>query len=255
VRIHPDGRVPADNPFVEAPDALPAIISYGHRNPQGLASAPRGGRLWSHEHGPRGGDELNVIEADRNCGWPIATHAVDYDGMPIGIGPYAPGMAPPIHRWTPSVAAAGMHFQESERMPPSWRGSLLIGTLAGQALLRLALADDAVVQEERLLVNEIGRIRDVRVGPDGYVYLVTDEPNGALYRIEPSLNRPPETALMKWTRLVPVRLRCARKVAASWAIIHPKEASPMAQKMSILGLDVATLVFHGLCQLSHHKRG
>jgi aldose sugar dehydrogenase len=184
LRLHPDGRIPEDNPFVGMNSALPEIFSYGHRNPQGLVSDASDGRIWSHEHGPKGGDEVNIIRSGHNYGWPITTSGIGYDGIPIGVGPDAPGVMSPVHYWMASVAPSGMAFYESDQIP-NWRGSLLIGALAGEMLLRLEFVNEAVVREERLLVQEIGRIRDVRVGTDGFVYVLTDGPEGLLYRLEP----------------------------------------------------------------------
>jgi glucose/arabinose dehydrogenase len=184
VRIGRDGRVPGDNPFIAVPGALPEIFTIGHRNPQGLALEPAGRRLWSNEHGPKGGDELNIIRAGHNYGWPPITYGVDYDDNPIGIGTEAPGMDQPVHYWVPSVAPSSLTFYEGDRFP-DWRGNLLVGTLRGQ-LLRLELAGDLVVGEEQLIEELVGRIRDVRTGPDGYVYLVNDTPEGGLYRLEPT---------------------------------------------------------------------
>jgi glucose/arabinose dehydrogenase len=188
VRLGRDGGVPPDNPFLGVPGALPELFTVGHRNPQGLALDPAGRRLWSHEHGPQGGDELNVLEGGRNYGWPRVTYGVDYDGTPIGTGTHAPGTEPPVRHWTPSVATSGMAFVAGDRFA-GWQGSLLIGTLREQALLRLELEGGRVTREERLVEGLIGRIRDVRSAPDGYVYLVTDDPEGGLYRLAPTVEQ------------------------------------------------------------------
>ncbi len=185
LRLEPDGRVPPDNPFVGRAGVRPEIWAYGIRNAQGLAVDPRTGELWEHEHGARGGDEINVIEKGANYGWPLVTHGVDYSGLPIGFGKTMPGVTDPIHVWTPSIAPSGMAFYDSEVIP-GWRGSLLVGALAGQMLVRLELDGRRVVKEHRLLEYEIGRIRDVRVGPDGLVYLLTDQRDGALWRLGPA---------------------------------------------------------------------
>lgn len=185
IRLHDDGRVPADNPFVGQPGARPEKWTLGHRNIQGTALHPQTGVLWSHEHGPQGGDEVNLMRTGRNYGWPAVTHGVNYGtGTRIGEGQGKPGMEPPLHVWTPSIAPSGMSFVTGDRFP-HWRGHLLLGALRGQMLVRLVLDGERVIQEERLLQGQIGRIRDVRVGPDGLVYLLTDDADGALLRLEP----------------------------------------------------------------------
>jgi aldose sugar dehydrogenase len=190
VRLLPDGSVPADNPFVGRPDARWEVFSYGHLNPQGLAIHPESGVPWAHEHGPMGGDEINVIRSGADYGWPVITHGVDYlTGLPIGEGTQMEGMAQPIHHWPPSlvppVAPSGMTFYQGSAFP-GWRGDLLVGALAGQLLVRLELHGERVIAEERLLAGTIGRIRDVDVGPDGFVYLLTDDAAGALWRLAPA---------------------------------------------------------------------
>ena len=186
VRLNLDGSVPRDNPFVGRKDARPEIWSYGHRNSQSLAVDPRTGRLWEAEHGPRGGDEINLPEAGRNYGWPIATHGIDYGGLkiPEAGGETAPGVEPPHHVWEKSPALSGMAFYTG-RPRSKWNDSLFIGALAGRALIRLSLDGDRIVGEERLLEARGERIRDVRVGTDGAVYVLTDEPQGSLLRLEP----------------------------------------------------------------------
>jgi glucose/arabinose dehydrogenase len=186
LRIEPDGRIPDDNPFVGRAGVRPEIWAYGIRNAQGLATNPWTGELWEHEHGARGGDEVNIIEKGANYGWPLVTHGVDYSGLPIGRGKTMPGVVDPIWVWTPSIAPSGMAFYDSDRIP-GWRGSLLVGALAAQMLVRLELDGRKVVKEHRLLQYEIGRIRDVRMGPDGLVYLLTDAADGALWRLGPAL--------------------------------------------------------------------
>lgn len=188
LRIEADGRVPADNPFVGRPNARPEIWAYGIRNAQGLSLHPATGELWEHEHGPRGGDEVNVIEPGANYGWPLVTHGIDYTGLPIGYGKTMPGVVDPIWVWVPSIAPSGMAFYDAPAIP-SWRGSLFVGALAGQMLVRLELDGRRVVREQRLLVGEIGRIRDVRVGPDGALYLLEDAANGAVWRFGPPATR------------------------------------------------------------------
>lgn len=184
VRLTAAGGVPADNPFVGKTGARAEIWSYGHRNPQGLALNPWSGRLWLHEHGPRGGDEINIPEAGRNYGWPLATHGVNYSFLPIpeAQGKAVAGTEAPHHVWAKSPALSGMAFYSSERFP-AWQHSLFVGALAGQALIRLQLDGDQVVHEERLLEERNWRIRDVRLGPDGYLYLLTDAANGKLIRL------------------------------------------------------------------------
>ena len=184
VRLQPGGGVPADNPFLGREGVRPEIWSYGHRNPQGLALNPWSGRLWLHEHGPRGGDEINIPRAGRNYGWPKATHGINYSFLPIpeAEGATVAGTEPPHHVWEKSPAISGMAFYSAERFP-AWQHSLFIGALAGQALIRLQLQGDQVVHEERLLQDRGWRIRDVRQGPDGFLYLLTDAPDGKLVRL------------------------------------------------------------------------
>jgi glucose/arabinose dehydrogenase len=182
VRILPDGGVPADNPFVGRAGALPEIWSYGHRNQQGAALNPWTRALWSHEHGPRGGDEINIPEAGKNYGWPVITYGREYHGPRIGPT-HKEGMEQPIHQWTPSIAPSGMAFHDHEGNP-AWRGNLFVGALAGQHVARLELDGSRVVHEERML-GELGeRIRDVRIGPEGDLYLATDSPRGRVLRVE-----------------------------------------------------------------------
>lgn len=184
VRIHADGRVPVDNPFVATKDALPEIWSYGHRNIQGAAISPHSGMLWTAEHGPKGGDELNRPLGGKNYGWPIITHGIDYSGdeIPEAIGPAKEGMEQPHHYWPVSPAISGMAFYDHMRFP-AWRTSLFVGSLVQRTLIRLEIRDDVVVAEERLLGDLGWRIRDVRVGPDGAVYVLTDEAAGRLLRL------------------------------------------------------------------------
>lgn len=184
IRIEPDGRIPADNPFVGRPGVRPEIWAYGIRNAQGMASNPWTGELWEHEHGARGGDEVNIIESGGNYGWPLVTHGVDYSGLPIGRGKTMPGVTDPIWVWVPSIAPSGMAFYDADAIP-GWKGSLFVGALAGQMLVRLELDGRKVVREHRLLQGDIGRIRDVRVGPDGALYLLDDSARGALWRLGP----------------------------------------------------------------------
>jgi glucose/arabinose dehydrogenase len=185
MRLHPDGSVPEDNPFTGTAGARPEIFSYGHRNPQGLAIHPQTGIPWLHEHGARGGDEVNIVRPGVNYGWPVITYGIDYSGAPIGEGTHKEGMAQPIHYWVPSIAPSGMAFYEGEAFS-EWRGDLFVGALRSELLARLELDGEEVVAEERLLDGAIGRIRDVEVGPDGFLYLLTDESDGGLYRLEPA---------------------------------------------------------------------
>jgi aldose sugar dehydrogenase len=185
VRLHPDGSVPENNPFVGRDDAAPEVYSWGHRNPQGLAVHPETGRVWVEEHGPRGGDEINIVEAGVNYGWPVITYGRAYSGLPMGEGSEKEGMAQPLYYWVPSISPSGMAFYQGEAFP-DWQGDLFVGALSGQLLARLELDGEQVVEEERLLDGVLGRIRDVRVGPDGYLYLLTDYADGALVRLEPA---------------------------------------------------------------------
>ena len=185
IRLHDDGSVPADNPFVARPGALPEKFTLGNRNIQGAALHPDSGELWTHEHGPQGGDEINLIRAGSNYGWPVITYGRNYgSGTPIGEGTARPGIEPPLHQWTPSIAPSGMAFYTGERFP-HWRGNLFVGALRDQMLLRLQLDGARVVHQEPLLKNTIGRIRDVRGGPDGFIYVLTDSPRGVVARLEP----------------------------------------------------------------------
>jgi glucose/arabinose dehydrogenase len=185
VRLLPDGSVPEDNPFVGQGDAAPEVFSYGHRNPQGLAVHPETGAVWVVEHGPRGGDEVNVVRAGANYGWPVITHGRAYSGLPMGEGSEKEGMEQPLHYWVPSISPSGMAFYGGDAFP-EWQGDLFVGGLSGQLLARLELDGEQVVEEERLLEGVLGRIRDVRVGPDGYLYLLNDSADGALFRLEPA---------------------------------------------------------------------
>jgi len=183
IRIHDDGSVPADNPFVGVDGALPEIWSYGHRNPQGMALHPETGVVWTHEHGPRGGDEVQIPAAGANHGWPVFTYGTEYSGAPItSADDYPDEFARPVHQWTPSIAPSGMAFYTGDLIP-AWKGNLLVGALAGQRLVRLELDGESVVGEEHLLQGLGKRIRDVRNGPDGAVWLLTDEPNGEILRV------------------------------------------------------------------------
>jgi len=174
--------VPPDNPFVGRSGAKPEIWSYGHRNPQGLAINPASGKLWEHEHGPRGGDEINIPQAGRNYGWPVIGYGVDYSGEKIHASTHQAGMEQPIKYWVPSIAPSGMAFLAGDRFP-GWRGNLFVGALAGKALVRLELDGEQVTREERLLQDLRERIRDVREGPDGALWLLTDSAAGRILRL------------------------------------------------------------------------
>ena len=186
IRLHDDGRVPANNPFVNRAGAMAEKWTLGNRNIQGAALHPQTGELWSHEHGPQGGDEVNVMRSGLNYGWPIITYGVNYGlGTKIGEGQAKPGMVQPLHVWVPSIAPSGMAFVSGTQFP-QWQGNLLVGALRGQMLVRLSLDGEKVLGEERLLQGRGWRIRDVRMGPDGLVYLLTDEAQGSLLRLEPA---------------------------------------------------------------------
>jgi glucose/arabinose dehydrogenase len=185
VRINKDGSVPPDNPFVGRSGALPEIWSLGHRNLQGAALGPDG-RLWTSEHGPQGGDEINRPEAGKNYGWPVITYGENYGGGAIGEGISAKaGLEQPLHQWTPSIAPSGLAFVKGERYGKAWQGKLLAGSLKFRYLARLDISGGRVVKEERLLPDLNARVRDVREGPDGFIYLLTDERNGRLLRLHP----------------------------------------------------------------------
>ena len=184
VRIRPDGTIPPDNPFVGKPGALPEIWSYGHRNVQGATLHPETGALYTAEHGARGGDEINRPEAGRNYGWPVITYGIDYSGAKIGIGTKKDGMEQPLFYWDPSIAPSGATFYTGDKFP-AWRGSLIVGALAGSLVARIEIKGGVITGETRYLEKHGKRIRDVVQGPDGYLYLLTDEPDGALLRLVP----------------------------------------------------------------------
>lgn len=189
VRIRPDGAAPRDNPFRSHRQARPEIWSYGHRNPQGMAWNPWTHQLWVAEHGPQGGDELNVIQPGANYGWPLATHGINYDGqaIPEARTTPVPGLTEPFHYWSVSPAISGLAFYDQDRVP-QWQHSVFVGALKEQSLIRLQLdeEDGHVVGEERLLKDLGARIRDVRVGPDGLLYVLTDDGQGQLLRVSPA---------------------------------------------------------------------
>jgi glucose/arabinose dehydrogenase len=185
LRLNSDGSVPADNPYVGNAEAKPEIYSHGHRNPQGLAVQPGTGLIFAHEHGPRGGDELNLIQPGVNYGWPIISHGREYTGGKVGVGSSKEGLAQPLWVWTPSIAPSGMSFYQGGAFP-GWQGDLLVGALKYELIVRLEIEDGRIIGEERLLERRLGRIRDVRAGPDGLVYVLTDERSGGMYRLEPA---------------------------------------------------------------------
>ena len=186
VRFAKDGTAPRDNPFVDKAGALPEIWSYGHRNGQGAALAPDG-RLWMTEHGPQGGDEINVPQAGRNYGWPVITYGENYGGGKIGDGITAKdGMEQPLHYWVPSIAPSGMAFLTSDRYGAGWKGNLFVGSLKFGYLDRIELKDGKVVAEHKLMADARARIRDVKQGPDGWLYALTDESDGKLLRLRPN---------------------------------------------------------------------
>jgi len=186
IRINDDGSIPSDNPFAKRDGVRPEIYAYGNRNVQGAALHPGTGELWIHEHGPQGGDELNIVRAGANYGWPVISYGVNYGvGTRIGEGTQKTGMEQPVHVWVPSIAPSGMAFYTGDKFS-KWKDNLLVGALRGRALVRLVLEGDRVVSEERMLSNDLGRIRDVRVSPDGSIYLLIDSDHGLLVRVEPT---------------------------------------------------------------------
>lgn len=184
VRINADGSVPGDNPFIDSEGALPEIYSYGHRNIQGLLHDPDTGRIWQHEHGPRGGDEINLIEAGENYGWPIATHGIDYSGATVSPFKTRPGLVDPLLVWTPSIAPSGLTLYRGELFP-DWSGDLFISALAAHHLRRIELADGEPADQHILMGERNERLRDVRTGPDGALYVLVDAEDGKMLRISP----------------------------------------------------------------------
>ncbi len=185
-RVNPDGSVPEDNPFVDTKGALPEIWSYGHRNVQGADLHPQTRELWTGEHGPQGGDEINITRAGNNYGWPIITYGEQYGGGEIGIGTHKEGMEQPLHYWVPSIANCGMTFYTGDQFP-QWKGNLLVASLKFQLISRLELDGEKVTHEERFFDDSIGkRLRDIVQGPDGNLYLLTDDRNGAILKVEPA---------------------------------------------------------------------
>ncbi|MEL6980236.1 MAG: PQQ-dependent sugar dehydrogenase, partial [Pseudomonadota bacterium] len=185
IRIRPDGSVPEDNPHLGEAGVAPEIWSTGHRNAQGAAKHPETGALWTVEHGARGGDEINRPEAGRNYGWPRISYGTHYSGASIGEGTAAEGLEQPMFYWDPSIAPSGLAFYEGDLFP-AWRGDLFVGALKFGLISRLDVEDGAIVDEERLFEGEFGRIRDVRSGPDGALWFLTDSPEGGVYRATPA---------------------------------------------------------------------
>lgn len=186
VRLMEDGTVPPDNPFVNKAGALPEIWSYGHRNPQAAAINPATGEFWEIEHGPRGGDEINLPQPGKNYGWPVISYGKNYSGTPVGRGKSKmPGMEQPIYQWTPVISPSGMAFYTGDLFP-RWKGNLFVGGLTAQALVRLELDGAKVTHEERLLRELSMRIRDVAQGPDGTLYVITDEEDGMILKLSPA---------------------------------------------------------------------
>ncbi|HEX4181978.1 MAG TPA: PQQ-dependent sugar dehydrogenase [Caulobacteraceae bacterium] len=183
-RVNPDGSIPRDNPFVGHPDAQPEIFTYGHRNSEGLTINPATGAIWELEHGPKGGDEINVLHPGRNYGWPVITYGIDYSGAKVGIGTQKAGMEQPIYYWDPSIAPSGMTFYTGELFP-AWKGNLFVGALKAERVVRLVLKGEHVVAEENLLLELHERIRDVRQGPDGALYILTDADAGRVLKLMP----------------------------------------------------------------------
>ncbi len=191
LRLTREGAAPADNPFVGREGALPEIWSYGHRNPQGLVRDPETGDIWQHEHGPRGGDEINLMRAGANYGWPLVTHGIDYDGTLISERTHAPGLERCAFFWAPSIAPSGLTIYRGDAFP-DWQGKLLVGGLVSQSVVRLRRGKETglFVEEERMLTPMKKRIRDVREGPDGLIYILTDEEDGELLRLRPKAPAP-----------------------------------------------------------------
>ena len=185
IRITTDGSAAAGNPFIGRAGAKPEVWSYGHRNGQGLAINPASGELWEIEHGPRGGDEVNIIGKGKNYGWPVIGYGIDYSGAKIHESTSKPGMKQPIKYWVPSIAPSGMAFYTGNLFP-AWKGSVFVGALAGQMLVRVTLDGEKATGEERLLRELNERIRDVRQGPDGALWLVTDSASGRILRVTPA---------------------------------------------------------------------
>lgn len=186
IRVNADGSVPPDNPFIDQPKARPEIYTYGNRNMQGMTLHPVSGEVWTHEHGPQGGDEVNIMRTGVNYGWPVITYGANYgQGTQIGEGTHKAGMAQPVYKWVPSIAPSGMTFYTGDAFP-KWKGNLFVGSLKFGLLVRLEVQGDQVVSEERMLDYRYGRIRDVVQGPDGDLYLLTDDRDGKLLKLTPA---------------------------------------------------------------------
>ncbi len=184
IRINKDGSVPEDNPFVNNPKAKPEIYTYGNRNMQGIAMHPETGEVWTVEHGPQGGDELNLMKPGVNYGWPVITYGANYNsGTKIGEGTEKEGMEQPIHYWVPSIATSSLLFYTGDKFP-NWKGNAFVSSLKFGQLARLEMQGNKVVKEERLINGAVGRIREVQQGLDGYIYMITDESNGKIVRIK-----------------------------------------------------------------------
>lgn len=184
VRLNADGSIPKDNPFTGDKQSRPEIYSYGHRNVQGIALQPGTNKIWAHEHGPKGGDEVNIVKAGANYGWPVVTFGREYSGLDITDQTSAPGMEDSVIHWVPSIAPSGMAFYNGDKFP-DWKGDIFVGALAGQHLRHLTVNGDKVTKQAMMLKPVQERIRDVRSGPDGYIYVLTDSPDGQLIRITP----------------------------------------------------------------------
>ena len=184
IRLQENGKVPQDNPFLKNRKGRAEIFSYGHRNPQGMALHPKSGKIWVHEHGPQGGDEINILKAGANYGWPKTTFGEQYGGGKIGIGPKSPGIEEPLLHWTPSIAPSGMDFYQGDIFP-NWNGDLLVGSLKFRMLVRVDLEGSLVQGQEVVFQDRIGRVRDVRVSPEGKIYLLNDEYRGGIFRLDP----------------------------------------------------------------------
>lgn len=184
IRLNDDGTVPFDNPFASARGAQPEIYSYGHRNVQGITINPQTGSVWAHEHGARGGDEINILEAGNNYGWPLITYGINYNGTPVSDATHGEGLEQPIWFWDPSIAPSGLTFYTGDGFA-NWQGDAFVGALAGSMLVRLEVEGDRIISREELLVERGERIRDVATGPDGNLYLLTDDLEGAVLRLVP----------------------------------------------------------------------
>lgn len=186
IRINKDGSIPKDNPFVNNADARPEIYTYGNRNMQGIALHPETGDVWTVEHGPQGGDELNLMKPGVNYGWPVITYGVNYNtGTKVGEGTEKPGMAQPVHYWVPSIATSSLLFYTGDKFPV-WKGNAFVSSLVFGQLARLEMKNNKVIKEERLLKGQFGRIREVQQGRDGFIYFINDDSDGSLFRIKPA---------------------------------------------------------------------